>query len=91
MPKKIQETFPEKRALSVRERKQERFFWIFVIVALINVLVGSLAPWYVETIFLIFSIIGLIGCANWLGVPWVVTHLERWLDRVSNSKSKETE
>jgi len=73
------------------ERKQERFFWFFTVTALLNVLFSSLAPWHAATVFLIFSLIGLIGLAKWLEVPWVVTHLERWFDRTGPPKPSDTE
>lgn len=54
--------------------------------ALLNVLVGTLAPWGAAAIFLIFSLILLIGCAHWLEVPWIVTHLERLFNRAMADK-----
>lgn len=73
------------------ERKQERYFWIFCVVALLNVIVISFAPVLASGTFLIFSLIALIGLASWLEVPWIVRHLERWLDRTHNAKPGETE
>ena len=68
------------------ERKQERFFWFFAVTALLNVLFFTLAPWAAAICFLLFSLVGLIGLAKWLEVPWVVTHLERWLEKAGNMK-----
>lgn len=80
----------EQLELQRTERKQERFFWFFAVTALANVIVGSLAPWYAASIFVLFSLTGLVALASWLEVPWIVRHLERWLDR-AHSKNEGTE
>jgi uncharacterized phage-associated protein len=62
---------------------QERYVWIFVVTALSNILIGVLTPWGVEAIFLLFSLILLLGCAHRLEIPWIVTHLDRRSNRAN--------
>ena len=69
------------------ERRTERFFWIFLSTSFLNVIIGSLAPGPVWSIFLILSIILLIGCARWMEIPWIVTHLERLFNRLIGGRS----
>jgi hypothetical protein len=71
------------------ERKQERFFWIFGVVGLMNVIIVNSTPWYGASCFLLFSLIFLIAAARYLEVPWIVQHLERWLDRASATSGKD--
>lgn len=66
------------------------------VVALVYVFIGFSSPWYVTTSFLLFILLFLIAAAKWLEVPFIVTHLERWFERVSTTstsleRSKETE
>ena len=72
----LQEQIEQQRT----ERKQERFFWFFAVSSLLNVIFFSLAPWLAASCFLLFSLVGLIGLAKWLEVPWVVTHLTKMLN-----------
>lgn len=69
------------------ERKQERFFCLFTVCALINTLISALTTWHTWLVLMLFTLILLIGVATWLEVPWVVRHLERWLERLSRSKA----
>jgi hypothetical protein len=74
------------------EKKQERFFWAMSLIASINLFVAHTSAWSVSLVFLTFSIIFLVGFAKVCEVPWVVTHLERWLDRTARPRGeKETE
>lgn len=68
------------------ERKQERFFWLLAVTALLNVGVASIGVAN-EVVFLLFSLIFLIGAAKWLEVPWIVYHLEKWLYQRLGGKS----
>ncbi len=67
-------------------RREERFYWIFVLVIIANVpLLGSmLSAWaYLQTLLL--ELVLLIGLADWLGVDRVKVLLEKlyakWLDK----------
>lgn len=74
------------------DRKKERYFWIFVVTALLNVIIASFAPTFAASIMLLFSLVMLIGIAKYLGVPWVVVHLESWFSKIcSPTKPGETE
>jgi uncharacterized phage-associated protein len=66
--------------------KQERFIWIFIVIGLLNALVGAVSPWGVEAIFFLFSVVMIIGSAHRLEVPWIVTHLDWWSHRSSSNR-----
>ena len=74
------------------ERKIERFFWLFALVAITTTFIVSFVPWGAGATLVLFALIFLIGAARWLEVPWVARHLERWFDRASMTKARnETE
>lgn len=58
--------------------RKERFVYIFVIITLLDSLFISFAPQNVSIFLCLASLILLIGLANWLEFPWIITHLERW-------------
>ena len=68
--------------LSARSSRfnKERFAYYFAIITLVDALVGSFVPTSVFLFLIVASIILLIGLANWLEFPWVITHLVRWLN-----------
>lgn len=57
---------------------KERFVYIFVIVGLIDAFLGSFVPRSVFAFLMVWSLILLIGLANWLDFPWIIEHLTRW-------------
>ena len=74
------------------ERRIERFCWIFVYVASINVVASWLAPAATSVLCLIFSLLAIILFAKWLEVPFILPQIERWYDRITaTSKPTETE
>lgn len=74
------------------QRRCERFFWALAVLALLTVLITTLAPWQASIVGLLFSLLIAIGLGKWLEVPFIVAHLERWYDRASVTQSKnETE
>lgn len=74
------------------ERKQERYIWIMAVNALGFCLATVAVPGPAAAVLLVFIILELLVLARFLEVPWIVTHLERWFDRVSATKrSSETE
>lgn len=70
------------------ERNAERFFWLFGVVILAYGLFAVTLPWYSSTAILLLSLVLLIGCAQYWGVPWVVPYLSRCFDRLSQEKNK---
>jgi hypothetical protein len=77
------------------QRKTERFFWIFVVVFLVEAYLASNVGWWQFTLVTALAIVFLIGIANWMEVPWIVRHLEACLaiasNRFKSDASKETE
>jgi uncharacterized phage-associated protein len=73
----------------LRNIYQERYMWIFIVIALLNILIAVLTPWGVEAIFLLFSMVLLLGSAHRLEVPWIVTHLDRWSKRANINQAKD--
>ncbi len=64
------------------EFKKERFVYIFIIISLID---GGIAEKYGNSatwLSVIASLVLLLGLANWLEFPWIMVHLERWLNLV---------
>lgn len=64
------------------DRCIERYFWVFCVSALLNVLFYAFAPWVAATIFLIFTLVGLLGLGKWLEVPFIAPYLERWFEKM---------
>jgi antibiotic biosynthesis monooxygenase (ABM) superfamily enzyme len=65
--------------------KKERFVYIYIITILFNLLIGSLVGQSNSPLFgfsVVSSLILLVSLAKWLEFPWVVTELERWLNRM---------
>ena len=58
------------------ERKEERFFWVFALVVIFDILVLPPLEVFAIPIFLL-EIVFLIALAKWLGVDWAVVLLER--------------
>jgi len=62
------------------EFKRERFVYIFSVIVLFLLFVGSVGNESVFVLAIIAALILLIGLANWLQFPWVVVNLQRWHD-----------
>jgi hypothetical protein len=79
------------------QRKIERFFWILALSIVSLCLLIKFLDNTLGTLFLmLLCIILLIGCAQWLEVPWIVKHLEtvfkiisRRLDRQGSKTHEE--
>lgn len=69
------------------ERKQERFFFIFAITALIDVIIANSMSAASLAIFVPLSLIFLACIASWLEVPWAVVHFERWLSSLGKKNN----
>ena len=80
----------EKYHRELTERRIERFFWLFAIVTLINV-VASVATGWTSILHYLLSIILLIGCAKWLEVHWVVGPLEQLQAHMMRRWDRQTE
>jgi hypothetical protein len=70
------------------EFRKERFVYCFVIAAIFNLFVSAVASMTAIGISIVASLILLIGLAKWLEFPWIVTHLELWLDRMGRTWDK---
>ena len=62
------------------QRKTERFFWIFALIGMIDVLVGVVNAWAL-TMLVPFELILLLGLANWLDVDFVKRPLQQLFER----------
>ena len=67
------------------EFRKERFVYCFVIAVLFNLFVSTVANGLTASLSVVSTLILLIGLAKWLEFPWVVTHLEVWLDRAGRA------
>jgi hypothetical protein len=58
-------------------RREERFFWIFALILVSNVIFFKfLDSWLPTLAIVLLELPLLIGLARWLGVDWVVVWLE---------------
>ena len=64
------------------ERRTERFFWSFCLIAVLNVYVASHSPVLATVTCILFSLILSLGLAKWLEVPWLSRYLERWFEKM---------
>jgi di/tricarboxylate transporter len=64
------------------EFRRERFVYIFIIAALFDALLLSVAPASAAWFMVVASLVLLIGCAKWLEFPWVIAELEGWHKRI---------
>ena len=67
------------------EFRKERFVYYFIIAVLFNLFISTASNGMTCSISVIASVILLIGLAKWLEFPWVVTHLEVWLERAGRA------
>lgn len=76
------------------ERRIERFFWIFGLTVLSDVLIYKILDSnFIFILFFSLELAGLIALANWLEVPWIVRPLEalfnRYLGQTTAPKEEE--
>lgn len=71
------------------ERKEERFYWIFLTAILLDLIVLPTVPWYTGLFVSTMEIVFLIGLAHRLGVDVIVKHLENAMDRLKFGKGDE--
>jgi hypothetical protein len=70
------------------EFRKERFVYCFVMAVIFNLFVSAVGSTTTIGISIVASLILLIGLAKWLEFPWIVTHLELWLDRLGRTWDK---
>ena len=70
----------QRLAHEIEGRRTERFYWVFALIIVLDVIVFPQLGWVLFWIFLL-QVIFLIGLARWLHIDPVVVLLQRLFDR----------
>jgi hypothetical protein len=72
----------------IRMRREERFFWIFAVVILVDFLALRSLSWIVGILIILMELILLVGLAKWLEIEWIAAPFDRLIEKYSSPTSK---
>jgi len=72
----------------IRKRREERFFWIFAVVILVDFIALRSLSWIVGILIILMELILLVGLAKWLGIEWIAAPFDRLIEKYSSTRSK---
>ena len=72
----------------IGKRREERLFWIFGVVILVDFIALRGMNWIVGILIILLELILLVGLAKWLGVEWIAAPFDRLIEKYSSTTSK---
>ena len=72
----------------MRKRREERFFWIFAVVILVDFIALRSMSWIIGVLIILMEFILLVGLAKWLGIEWIAAPFDRLIEKYSSTTSK---
>jgi hypothetical protein len=72
----------------IGKRREERFFWIFGVVILVDFIALRGMSWIVGILLILMELILLVGLAKWLGIQWIAAPFDRLIEKYSSTTSK---